>query len=86
VYNVCSGVGRSLREIVRIMAELLEMDVEIRTDPRLIRRADNRKIVGSNEKIKRELGWENTIPLKESLKDVVRYWEMQGKNLDDSSL
>jgi GDP-4-dehydro-6-deoxy-D-mannose reductase len=75
IYNVCSGVGFSLRAIIDIMARLLDMDVAIDVDQRLIRPADNRVIIGSNEKIKQELGWSNEIALEQSLKDVISYWE-----------
>jgi GDP-4-dehydro-6-deoxy-D-mannose reductase len=75
VYNVCSGRGLSLKEIIEIMAGQLQLDVDITVDDRLIRPADNRKMIGSNEKIKHELGWENTIPLEQSLQDMIRYWE-----------
>lgn len=74
VYNVCSGKGLSLKEIIDIMAGQLGLEVDINVDDRLIRPADNRKIVGSNEKIKRELGWENAIPLEQSLKDMIDHW------------
>lgn len=74
VYNVCSGRGLSLKELIDIMAGQLGLEVDINVDDRLIRPADNRKIVGSNEKIKRELGWENAIPLEQSLKDMIDHW------------
>jgi len=75
VYNVCSGKGLPLKDIIDIMAKQLNMEVDIHIDPRLIRPADNRIIIGSNEKIRRELGWGNTIPLEQSLRDVIDYWE-----------
>jgi len=75
VYNVCSGKGLPLKDIIDIMAKQLNMEVDIHVDPRLIRLADNRIIIGSNEKIRRELGWKNTIPLDQSLRDVINYWE-----------
>lgn len=75
VYNVCSGRGVPLKVLIEIMAGQLSMEVDIHVDQDLIRPADNRKIIGSNEKIKRELGWGNTIPLEQSLEDVLRYWE-----------
>lgn len=75
IYNVCSGSGFSLRAIIDSMARQLDMEVAIDVDQRLIRPADNRVIIGSNEKIKRELGWSNDITLEQSLKDVISYWE-----------
>jgi GDP-4-dehydro-6-deoxy-D-mannose reductase len=75
IYNVCSGEGVTLERILRIMAEHLDMEVRVVVDERLIRPADNKAIIGSNEKIRRELGWANAIPLEQSLKDILRYWE-----------
>jgi GDP-4-dehydro-6-deoxy-D-mannose reductase len=76
VYNVCSGIGISLKDLIDIMAKHLNIEVDINIDDRLIRPADNKRIIGSNEKIKRELGWENSIPLEQSLKDIICYWEV----------
>lgn len=75
VYNVCSGKGVPLKELIDIMAGQLQIAVEITVDERLIRPADNRIIIGSNEKIRGELGWEITIPLSQSLKEMIQYWE-----------
>jgi len=75
VYNICSGIGLSIKDIIDIMAEQLNIEVDINIDNRLIRPADNKRIIGSNEKIKRELGWQNNIPLEQSLRDIIFYWE-----------
>lgn len=74
IYNVCSGIGHSLREIIDRMAALLDIEVNISVDQRLIRPSDNKRIIGSNEKIKQALGWKNRISLEESLKDIIQYW------------
>lgn len=79
VYNVCSGTGISLKDLIDIMAKHLNIEVDIIIDNRLIRPADNKRIIGSNEKIKRELGWENRIPLEQSLTDIICYWEANSR-------
>jgi GDP-4-dehydro-6-deoxy-D-mannose reductase len=75
VYNVCSGTGVTLKDIITSMTAELDITVDIYTDPRLLRPSDNRIIIGSNKKIRRELGWENTISLHQSLRDVMTYWK-----------
>jgi GDP-4-dehydro-6-deoxy-D-mannose reductase len=75
LYNVCSGISISLRDIINIMAKQLNIDVVIHIDNHLIRPNDNMIIIGANEKIKQELGWENKIPLEQSLRDILSYWE-----------
>jgi GDP-4-dehydro-6-deoxy-D-mannose reductase len=75
IYNVCSGIGLSIKDLIDIIAKQLNIEVNIIVDNRLIRPTDNKKIIGSNEKIKREVGWENIISLEQSLKDIIIYWE-----------
>lgn len=77
IYNVCSGIGISLKEIINIMAAQLNVNVDIHIDKSLFRLSDNRIIIGSNEKIKRELGWMPKITLKQSFSDILSYWQSQ---------
>jgi len=74
VYNICSSTGRTLKEIIDVISGLLNMDVIIKKDNKLIRPNDNMIIVGSNEKVKTATGWKNNITLEESLKDIINYW------------
>jgi len=74
VYNVCSGIGVSLKEVIDVICKILKIKVEIKIDSSLIRPSDNRIVIGSNEKIKNKLGWKPKISLDESLRDIVDYW------------
>jgi len=75
VYNVCSGKGISLGEIISIMADILNVKVTVTVDEKLIRPDENKIIIGCNEKIKRSLGWTPNFTLKESLRDTLSYWD-----------
>ncbi len=74
VYNICSGEGTSLKEIIDKMASILNVDISIRKNENLIRPNDNHIIIGSNEKIKQDTGWQREISLDKSLKDIILYW------------
>jgi len=74
IYNVCSGIGVSLDEIIRIMGNILNIDVTIKVDRNLVRPSDNKIIIGSNEKIETELGWHPAITIEQSLNDIINYW------------
>lgn len=74
IYNICSGTGRSIREIALSLAEKRGLKVEICEDRAQIRPLDNPRIIGSNEKIYRELGWIPQIPFDQSLLSVYNYW------------
>ena len=74
IYNICRGVGYSLKELVQEMVSILGMEVRTEMDERLIRPNDNKVIIGSNAKIKRDIGWAPEIPLRRSLEDVIHFW------------
>ncbi|HPI91458.1 MAG TPA: GDP-mannose 4,6-dehydratase [Spirochaetota bacterium] len=77
VYNICSGTGISLKEIIDLMCQILDVTIDQETDPGLIRPNDNRVIIGSNEKLKKATGWEQRIPLRKSLEDIIQYWQQK---------
>lgn len=77
IYNICRGIGYSLKELIGQMISILDMEVLTETDERLIRPNDNKVIIGSNEKINREIGWAPEIPLRKSLEDVINFWNQQ---------
>ena len=76
VYNVCSGIGRTLHEVLETVAKIVGVGVEISIDPARIRPADNHVIVGSNEKV-RKLGWTLSHTLESSIRDMVAYVEAE---------
>lgn len=74
IYNICTGKGTSLTEVINIMSSLLEIDVEQKIDPTLVRPNDNRVIIGCNDKLKRDTGWTNKFTLEKSLKDILSHF------------
>lgn len=77
IYNVCSGNGITLEEVIQKIAILLKLKVTIKPSNSLIRPNDNKIIIGSNLKIKKELGWQAEYSIERSLIDLIDYWELQ---------
>jgi len=77
VYNICSGLGISLKEMIDLMCEILDVEIDQETDPGLIRPNDNRIIIGANDKLKKATGWEQRITLRKSLEDIINYWQQK---------
>ena len=65
----------SLKKIIIDTANMLNIDISINTKPELIRPSDNKIIIGSNEKIVKETGWDIKYSLDQSLKDIISYWQ-----------
>jgi GDP-4-dehydro-6-deoxy-D-mannose reductase len=75
VYNICSGEGISLKEVITQMADILALRVNTTTNANLIRPNDNKVIIGSSTKLQNDTGWQKTIALNNSLKDIIAYWQ-----------
>lgn len=71
IYNICSGEGTSLRDIIRLIADETNIKINTRINPEYIRLNDNKAIIGSAYKIMDELGWKSTIPIEQTIHDMV---------------
>lgn len=71
VYNVCSGRGFRLDEVLHAAAELVGVEVETVIDSAYVRPADNHIIVGDNAKIRAATGWAPCRDLGASLRDII---------------
>lgn len=76
IYNICSGKGILLKDIIIQMSSYLNINVSIELNAALVRPNENKKIIGSHQKIKNHFGWQPTISLEESLKDIIEHWKL----------
>jgi len=75
LYNICSGIGRSIKEIIDMLSNLLDVQVDVEVDKEKIRLGDNKIIIGDNFKIHNLTGWQPQISIMDSLRDLVVYWK-----------
>lgn len=74
VFNICSGVGTSLKEVLDMMCDILKIQVNTEVDPALVRPNDNMMIIGSNRHILEKTGWKPEIGLRKSLADIIDWY------------
>jgi GDP-4-dehydro-6-deoxy-D-mannose reductase len=74
-YNVCSGVERSLRQIVEELAQACGIEVDIEVDPERLRPSEQRRMCGSPAKLRADTQWEPAVPFDRTLRDIIAYWE-----------
>lgn len=72
-YNICSGHGHKLREILDQFNALARVRVTEETDPALLRPLDERVRIGDPSKLK-ALGWRPEIAIADSLRAILDYW------------
>jgi len=82
VYNLCSGTGRSIRELIDLFRSLARVAIEVTQDPALMRPVEIPRIVGSHAKATADTGWRPRIPFEQTAADVLGWWresEPEGK-------
>lgn len=77
IYNVCSGVERSVRTLLERLLELSGVHAEIVVDPARFRPSDQPRVWGSHEKLSEHTGWQPEVSLDETLLNLYRYWESE---------
>ena len=75
VYNVCSGNGYSLADVIGIIAGRLGVEARIGMDSSLVRPNDNMVIVGDNSKLKNCTSWSPNLTLENTIDDMIEYWK-----------
>lgn len=73
VYNVGTGVGICMSDLLQKMVNMSTASVKIVKDESRLRPLDIKEIVADNRKI-RKLGWSPTIPLDQTVQRVLAYW------------
>ena len=71
VYNVCSGIGYTLGDIISELADLTRTNITTNIDATRIRPSDNLVIVGCNHRMQSEFSWNPVIPIRKSLTDIL---------------
>lgn len=77
VYNVCSGQEYRVRDLIGQMAALAGVELEIRQDPQKLRKAEQRRVRGSNAKLQSETGWKPAHGMEQILRDVLADWDVR---------
>jgi GDP-4-dehydro-6-deoxy-D-mannose reductase len=73
-YNVCSGVGVSVRDVLETLIELSGLEVEVSVAKERVRGADVPRIVGCADKLRSATGWAPRYELRATLTDVLADW------------
>ncbi|MBI4352510.1 MAG: GDP-mannose 4,6-dehydratase [Candidatus Omnitrophica bacterium] len=74
VYNVCSGVGRTIQEIMDIYLKHSRVKFKVEKDPERVRSSDIPIVIGDSTKFRRQTGWQPAIPFERTLLDLLNDW------------
>jgi GDP-4-dehydro-6-deoxy-D-mannose reductase len=74
VYNVCSGAGVRVGDVLQRLIALSGAAVEIRQDPGRFRPSDIPVLVGDPSRLKDATGWAPRLALDRTLSDLLEDW------------
>jgi GDP-4-dehydro-6-deoxy-D-mannose reductase len=70
-YNICSGVGRTIRQVLDDLIELSGVEVEVTVDPAKLRPRRVPAFVGSAAKLQERTGWRPRRDWRDTLRGVL---------------
>lgn len=76
-YNIGSGRAVSIQSILDTLLNLSSAPIAIEPDSARMRPIDQPISYGDTGKIRQAVGWQPTIPLAQSLQDILAYWREQ---------
>jgi GDP-4-dehydro-6-deoxy-D-mannose reductase len=74
VYNIASGRGITIREMLDRLLAMARVEVAVETDPARLRPSDVEVLLGDSSKFRAATGWAPRIPLEQTLADSLDYW------------
>ena len=74
VYNIGSGVGREVREMLDMLLGMSNVDIEVEVDHARLRPSDVKVLVCDSTRFRKLTGWKPQIPFDKTLRDLLDYW------------
>ena len=73
-YNICTGKGWKIRDVLDMLLGMSKSKIEVKQDPARLRPSDVPVLIGDNTKFVAATGWKPTIPFEQTLKDMLEHW------------
>jgi GDP-4-dehydro-6-deoxy-D-mannose reductase len=74
VYNVSTGVGHPIREVLDALVARARVPIRVESDPARMRPSDIPVLIGDAARLRAETGWVPRIAFEQMLDDLLEYW------------
>jgi GDP-4-dehydro-6-deoxy-D-mannose reductase len=74
IYNVASGIGHSVQQILDALLSRSRVPIRIEVDTSRLRNADIPVLVGDPSRVMHATGWRPEIPFEQTIDDLLAYW------------
>lgn len=86
VYNIASGRAVSIGKLLELLLASADVKIEVEEDPARLRPSDVPVLLGDASKFRRQTGWVPTIPLEQTLEDLLDYWRERMFQQSDATM
>jgi len=73
-YNICSGRAWRIGDLLDVLLGSSTQRIRVTVDRGRLRPTDAPLLQGSAERVRQEVGWTPTIPVEQSLRDMLSWW------------
>jgi GDP-4-dehydro-6-deoxy-D-mannose reductase len=74
VYNLASGRGIKIQDMLDLLVGKSKVKIKIAVDQDRLRPSDVEILIGDATKFRQKTGWEPHIPLEQTLSDLLEFW------------
>lgn len=74
VYNIGSGKGCKIGDMLNILLSMSRKKIRVEQDPERMRPSDVPVLICDARKFRQATGWRSTIPFEKTLRDLLNYW------------
>ena len=77
VYNVGSGMGRTIRSLLDTLVARCRVSVRVEVDPSRLRPSETSALVADTTRLREQTGWQPRISFEKTLDDLLEYWRAE---------
>ncbi|OGG00519.1 GDP-mannose 4,6-dehydratase [Candidatus Gottesmanbacteria bacterium RBG_13_37_7] len=74
VYNIASGKGWKIKDVLDILLSKTKLKIKIVQDKNRMRPSDVEVLIGDASKYMKQTGWKPEIPFEKTMEDLLDYW------------
>jgi len=79
IYNVGSGVGRSIQSLLDALTSRARVEVRVEVDPERLRPAETMALVADTSRLRERTGWKPQISFESMLDSLLDYWRSEAR-------
>ena len=74
IYNIASGQGYTIAELVEIFRKFSKKSFDLKVNPAKMRKVDIPVLLGNGSKFQKLTGWAPKVKIEKTIEDILNYW------------